>query len=145
MSQATLPDPTTSAAALPAVTIHFPDGLLGFPETRDYALVGGPSDGLLWLVGDGEEAPRFLLSDPFVFFEDYSLDLSDEQARRVDAGESSTVAVLAITIPSSDAPWTANLQGPVVINLDKSLGAQIVLPGAEPGVRQPFQPRPTVA
>ena len=145
MSQATLPDATTSAATLPAVTIRFPDGLLGFPDIHDYVLLDGPSDGLLWLVGDGEHAPRFLLSDPFAFFEGYSLDLSPEQAGRVDAEESSTVAVLAITTPSSDAPWTANLQGPVVINVDKGLGAQIVLPGSQPGVRQPFQPNLSAA
>lgn len=145
MSQATIPDATNTAAGLGAVTIHFPDGLLGFPEVHDYLLLDGPSDGLLWLVGDGDRAPRFLLSDPFEFFDGYSLDLTPEQTRRIEAEESSTVAVLAITIPSTDEPWTANLQGPLVINADKGLGAQIVLPGSQPGVRQPFQPKLTAA
>ena len=145
MSQATLPDTSTSAATLRAVTIHFPGGLLGFPEIHDYVLLDGPSEGLFWLVGDGEQAPRFLLNDPFVFFEGYSLELSPEQTGLIEVEESSTVAVLAITIPSSDAPWTANLQGPVVINVEKAIGAQIVLPGSQPGVRQPFQPKLTAA
>lgn len=145
MSQATIPDTPNTTVDPAAITIHFPDGLLGFPATRDYVLVDGPSPGLLWLVGDGEQAPRFLLSDPFEFFEGYCLDLTPEQASRVEAEESSTIAVLAITIPSSEAPWTANLQGPIVVNVDKGIGAQIVLPGSQPGVRQPFEPKRSAA
>lgn len=140
MSQATLPDTRPSDAALTAIEVTFPDGLLGFPDVTEYVLVDGPRDGLFWLVGTPEGAPRFLLSDPFVFFDGYTLDLSPEQATRIGADEASTVAVLAITIPSTTAPWTANLQGPVVINVDRGLGAQIVLSGPEPSLRQPFQP-----
>ena len=145
MSHVTTPESDAATATLPAVTIHFPDGLLGFPDVREYHLLEGPAEGFLWLIGEGELAPRFLLSDPFVFFEEYCVDLSQDQAARVKAEATSTVAVLAITTPSSDGPWTANLQGPLVINLSESLGAQIVLPGKQPGVRQPFEPNLSAA
>lgn len=137
---------TELATAAPATTqveldtmIHFPDGLLGFPEELDYRLVGGPMDGLYWLLPSSGTA-RFLLSDPFHFFADYSLELAPEQAERVDAELPSDVVVLAITVPHTDGPWTANLQGPLVINARKGVGAQLVLAGAGPGVREPFVP-----
>lgn len=121
--------------------IHFPEGLLGFPDTTEYRVTPGPGDGLFWLLAESAEGPRFLLSDPFVFFEGYELELSAEQARRIDADETSQVGVLAITVPSRDEAWTANLQGPIVVNVEKGVGAQLVVPGDEPALRRPFRPR----
>lgn len=128
-----------NAADLPAETICFPEGLLGFPGFVEYRLAEGPGPGLFWLVSDSD-GPAFLVSDPFRHFEGYSLDLTPEQANRIDASETGAVAVLAITIPHDEEPWTANLQGPIVINAEKRLGAQLVLPGAKQGVRVPFVP-----
>ena len=119
--------------------IHFPDGLLGFPNEQHYRLMEGPADGLYWLLPASESA-RFLLSDPFRYFAEYSLDLSEEQAERVGAEFPSDIAVLAITVPHRDRPWTANLQGPLVVNVRKNLGAQLVLAASGPGVREPFVP-----
>lgn len=136
-------EPSAAATSAPKVeldtVIHFPDGLLGFPDELDYRLTQGPAAGLYWLLPAVGPA-RFLLSDPFRFFAEYSLDLTPEQAVRVDADVPSDIAVLAITIPHRDGPWTANLQGPLVINARKGVGAQLVLAGSGPGVREPFVP-----
>ena len=122
-------------------TIRFPDGLLGFPETTDYRLVDGPGDGLFWLVAPDGVGPCFLLSDPFLFFEEYSLVLSESQSERIGAATSSDVAVLAITVPGQEGePWTANLRGPVVINVVEGVGAQLVLTDETADLRKPFIP-----
>ena len=60
--------------------IRFPCGLLGFPETQEYHLAAGPAEGLFWLLAGDGEGPSFLLSDPFVFFDGYTLDLTPAQA-----------------------------------------------------------------
>jgi len=123
------------------IPIRIPDGLLGFPDTTDYRLVDGPGDGLFWLLADDGVGPSFLLSDPFTFFEGYSLVLSDMQSERIEATRSSEVAVMAITTPGPEGePWTANLRGPVVINVDKALGAQMVLTDESAGLRRSFTP-----
>ncbi len=140
MSQETLPHPDVRAETGRPGTIRFPQGLLGFPDILEYELGPGPGEGLYWLVGSGEETPRFLVSDPFAFFEGYELDLTPEQARSIEADDASQVGVLAITVPSREGAWTANLQGPIVINAAKGIAAQLVLPGDEPGLRRPFQP-----
>ncbi len=121
--------------------IRFPRGLLGFPDVTEYRLVQGPADGLFWLVAEASDAPRFLLSDPFVFFEGLGLDVSPAQARQIEAHDAADVAVLAITVPDVETGvWTANLQGPVVINVHKALGAQLVLSDQSLGVKRPFSP-----
>lgn len=130
---------TTDAATLPAETIRFPDGLLGFPAFVEYRLAEGPGPGLFWLIAEGE-GPAFLCSDPFRHFEGYALDLTPEQAGRIEAEALADVAVLAISVPHDEGPWTANLQGPIVINAAKRLGSQLVLPSSKLGVRAPFVP-----
>ena len=77
--------------------IRFPGGLLGFPDTQEYHLAEGPGDGLFWLLAGDGQGPSFLLSDPFVFFEGYTLDLTPGQAAQIEAEEMSQVGVLAIT------------------------------------------------
>lgn len=134
------PDMTKADDTNPdGLRIHFEDGLLGFPDTTDYTLSPGPSNGLFWLEGALESDPRFLLADPFVFFEGFELELSADQAARISATDATQVGVLAIAVPSQAGEWTANLQGPLVINVDQAIGAQLVRPG-EASVRRAFSP-----
>lgn len=130
---------TTDSDALPEDLIRFPGGLLGFPAFVEYRLAEGPGQGLFWLIAEGE-GPTFLLSDPFRHFEGYALELTPAQATRIEADERDEVAVLAITVPQDEGPWTANLQGPIVVNATKRIGSQLVLPGSDRGVRAPFVP-----
>lgn len=133
---------SASAAALRRDgVIHFPKGLLGFPHVSQYRLAEGPGAGLYWLSGTDPGAPSFLLSDPFVYFQDLSLELTSTHVDQIEAGDSSDVAVLAVTVPNRDTgTWTANLQGPVVVNVAKGLGAQVILPDQSLGVRREFRP-----
>ena len=121
--------------------IRFPEGLLGFPETTEYRLVDGPGDGLFWLVAADGVGPSFLLSDPFLFFDEYSLVLNGAQSERIGAATPTDVAVLAITVPGPEGEaWPANLRGPVVINVVESVGAQLVLTDETADLRKPFVP-----
>jgi len=129
----------TTAAAAARDTITFQGGLLGFPDFVEYSLAEGPGAGLFWLISE-DGGPNFLVSDPFTYIDGYSLDLSPEQAARIEADALGEVAVLAISVPHKEEPWTANLQGPIVINAARRVGAQLVLPGNDRGVRVPFVP-----
>ena len=138
----TAPAPERTPADQPAQgLIKFPAGLLGFPSITEYRLSEGPGKGLFWLSGDEPDSPCFLLTDPFRYFEGLSLDLSPAQTKQIGADESDQVAVLAVTVPSANtAPWTANLQGPVVINVERCVGAQVILADRSLGVRRSFRP-----
>ena len=136
-------DPSSAAVPRLEGLIRFPTGLLGFPDVSQYRLLQGPGAGLYWLSGTEPGDPSFLLSDPFVYFGGLSLDLPPASVDQLEANEASDVAVLAVTVPDTDTgTWTANLQGPVVVNVSKGLGAQIVLPDQSLGVRRAFRPNP---
>jgi flagellar assembly factor FliW len=86
----------------------------------------------------------FFLVDPFVFFDGFALDLSPSEAGRLGASDASQMAVFAIvTFPATrDEPATANLQGPIVINVAHRHAAQVIVSEGPWGVRHAFYLRP---
>lgn len=120
--------------------IEFPEGLLGFPECRTWALLRGTQGGSAWLQSADHSALVFLLVDPFVFFEGYAAELSDGELRRLGAHNAGAIAVFSIvTLPNpGGSVCFANLQGPVVLNLAARRGIQVVLGEGPFGVRAPI-------
>lgn len=128
--------------ATPTETLHFDRGLLGFPECRSFRVRAAERAGLYWLESLENETLHFLLVDPFRFFPGYAVELGAVDRNALDARDAADVAVFAIvTLPRDGGSWTANLQGPVVINTRSGLGRQMVLGDARIGVRCPFDPR----
>jgi flagellar assembly factor FliW len=123
-----------------AELLQFPQGLYGFPECRNWVLVPTKRDGLFWLQSADHAPLAFLLVDPFTHFPGYAVDLSAGDLARVGTTEASEIVVLAVvTVGSKDgAPPTANLQGPVILNMRVRQGHQIVLSVEGWGVREPF-------
>ncbi|HEX3867158.1 MAG TPA: flagellar assembly protein FliW, partial [Gemmatimonadaceae bacterium] len=129
---------TVAAASI----MEFPEGLLGFPECRRYALMRAGTESIYWLQSLDFTSLVFLLIDPFPYFADYSVDIPAADALALGASDSADVAVFAIVTlppPSIDgARPTANLQGPVAINLRVRLGMQVICTDSDRGVRCPL-------
>ncbi len=124
----------------PADVRTFPHGLLGFPECRRFALLAiDGRGGMYWLQSIEHPALAFLLVDPFRLVDDYVVEISDLDRHELAADDPAEVLVLAIlTLPERPgAPCTANLQGPVAVNLRTGVGRQLVLADARNGVRTP--------
>jgi flagellar assembly factor FliW len=117
--------------------LSFPAGLLGLPECRNFVLLPTERDGFFWLQSGDHSALAFLLVDPFLFFDGYSIELGPRDLRELCASEDSDVAVLAIvTFPADRGqPATVNLQGPLAIHLDSRLGKQLVVENSVFGLR----------
>lgn len=116
------------------------EGPLGFPACKEWILLLGATAGTAWLQS-AEHAPlAFLLVDPFAAFDGYVVDLSPTELGRLGAARVSELAVFAIvTLPESrEAPVTANLLGPVVINVRARCGAQLVTSSDRWSVKESF-------
>lgn len=120
--------------------IHFAGGLPGFPEDHEWILVDGVKSGSAWLQSAQNPTLAFLMVDPFPLFPGYSVELSPAELRCVGATDESALMVLAIVTlpPTREKPATANLQGPVVVNVHARTAAQIVLNENSWTVRQQF-------
>ncbi|HET9986189.1 MAG TPA: flagellar assembly protein FliW [Longimicrobiales bacterium] len=127
--------------------ILFPRGLLGFPECREFHLTATARPGFFWLRSLEHPALRFLLVDPFLYFDGYSVELADHDVGELAAGDSSEIAILAtVTLPRTAADrCTANLQGPIAINARRRVARQLVLPDSTFGLRCPLDLAPADA
>lgn len=117
--------------------IEFPTGIFGFPECRRFVLLQGSRDGTFWLQSVEHATLAFLLVDPFAFIPGYVVDVPAGDLAELGVTERDGLAILAIvTLPRSrtERP-TANLQGPIALDLRRRVGRQIVIPDSAWGVR----------
>lgn len=119
---------------------RFPSGLFGLPDCRSFVMVSAEREGLYWLQSVEHAALTFLLADPFLYFPDYSVDLTDSQMRELEATEPAHAAVLVIiTLPRARGEEaTANLQGPLVLNPTARIGRQLALQDSPFDLRAPI-------
>jgi flagellar assembly factor FliW len=113
---------------LPELT--FPAGLPGFPELRRFALAqwGDEDSPYSTLVALDDPEVRFLVVPPEVFFDDYAVQLPDDDAVALGLSEPDDALVLVlITLGERAEETTANLLGPLVVNSRSRTGAQVVL------------------
>jgi flagellar assembly factor FliW len=119
--------------------VDFQDGIFGFPECRRFVLLQGSKEGTFWLQSVEHSALAFLLVDPFAFVPGYVVDLSSGDLTELQAAPGEQIAILSIvTLPRTrNEQPTANLQGPIAMNMRARVGRQIVIPDSPWGVRQP--------
>ena len=120
--------------------LSFPAGLFGLPECRSFVLLPAGRDGVYWLQSADQGALVFLLVDPFVAAPGYEVDVGPFDLAELQADTPADVMVLAIvTLPRAhEDQCTANLQGPLAINLRTRRGKQIAISESDYGVRYPI-------
>lgn len=124
----------------PSAVITFPKGLLGFPECRGFVLLLSERDHVYWLQSVDHAALAFLMIDPFVFFDGYTVDLAATEVARSVATPDDVTVLAIVTLPQNRAnSATANLQGPVVISTRSAEGCQVVIADGRHGVKENFQ------
>ncbi len=133
--------PAAAAADVPELV--FASGLPGFPGERRFALVRwGAFEGPYSLMVDLDDPDiRFLVMPPYVFFPDYVVDLDDVIAAKVHLERPEDCLLLVIvTLGQKPEDATANLLGPLVINVRNHRGLQAVLSDSGYSTRVPLVP-----
>jgi flagellar assembly factor FliW len=111
------------------IILSFPRGLLGFPQLTAFRLFE-PKDGypIKFLQAVDQEDVSFTCIDVKAIKPDYVVPLSDEDARSLALHEPADALILALlAIPADPSKMTANLAGPLVINIQTLQARQIVL------------------
>lgn len=113
----------------PNETIHFPKGIPGFESCRQFAIFDADdTKPFQWLIDLDNPQTAFVIINPLLFRPDYKPKLFDNDLMEVGYTESDQLAFYAIvTIDDDPKKSTANLQGPLLINLTKKIGKQIVV------------------
>jgi flagellar assembly factor FliW len=129
----------------PDSVFHFPSGIPGFEDQRDFVFLQVPqSEPLMFLQSLASRSLCFVLLPILVADPHYRLNLTPEELfelglpddREPAIGEDILCAAL-ICVAQGEVP-TGNLMAPVVVNLKKNIGAQVIHGDSGYSHRQPI-------
>lgn len=105
----------------------FPEGLLGFPGHRRFALVQtSPDPVFFWMQSVDDPELAFVVCDPLVFVPDYQVPIRKDDVAALGLHDLSDCQVLVI-VNKVGGDLTGNLLGPVVVGAHSLQAKQLVL------------------
>ncbi len=118
--------------------ITFPKGLLGFPRYTRYVLIQPADDSyFFWLQSLDAPELAFVVTDPSLFVQDYTVALKQEQMDELGIS-SVTEAQVFVIVNKRGNVLTGNLQGPLVVHTAERAGRQLVLADRRYDTRVPL-------
>ncbi len=111
--------------------IYFPKGILGFKESDKFIVINMDEGLSCKILQDiSNEYISFLIVNPWDYYSDYSLNIDDRDLESIEVTSMEELVVYNIvTLKENIKDSTCNLLAPIIINVDKNLGKQIILDG----------------
>ncbi len=120
--------------------IYFPEGILGFSHEKYFVILEHkPDSPFCWLQSTETPDLAFVLMNPFLVKQDYLKDLPAADRAMFEGDRGKDLVVFSIvTIPKGNVEkMTVNLLGPIVIDIKKRVGKQVVLASTNYSPRHP--------
>lgn len=122
--------------------IHFPKGIIGFPDLTEFTLVHDEekgTDSIHWLQSIQEPAFAMPVMDPLIVCPDYNPEADDELFNVLGEIKPEELLVLVtVTVPKDLTRMSVNLKGPIIINAAERKAMQIIVEGDEYKVKFPI-------
>lgn len=122
--------------------IHFPAGIIGFPELTDFALIHDEEKGagsIHWLQSVQEPGFAMPVMDPLVVQPEYNPEVDDELLKSIGELRPEEVLVMVtVTVPKDLTGMSVNLKGPIIINAAEKKACQVIVEGEEYPVKFPI-------
>ena len=117
--------------------LEFPTGLIGLGGTRWALLARDEDSAFMWLHSMDDPELAVPVTNPWRFFADYAVELSDDEAERIGATRPDDAAVY-VTVRAAEAldDFTANLRAPILVVGGR--GYQVINQAPEAPVRAPL-------
>src|SRR5690349_1521911 len=112
--------------------IHFPEGIIGFPEERSFVLIPHNSAGFLaWLQSARTPAVALPVVSAHAFGSRYpDVDVTSLAVAYGLGDVSEDVALMVVLCAPHGQPATVNLLAPILVNVATHRGAQVILEGS---------------
>lgn len=107
----------------------FEKGIPGFSDETSFVLLPFAEETPFFIM-QSVKTPMlaFIVTDPFTFFRTYDFQLDDAIVNQLNIESEQEVSVFVIlTVADPFANTTANLQAPIVLNVNKKRGKQVIL------------------
>ena len=122
--------------------IHFPGGIIGFPDLQDFALIHDEeksTDAIHWMQSLQEPAFAMPVMDPLIVRPDYNPEVDDELLKNIGELQPDELLVMVtVTVPKDLTKMSVNLKGPMVINAAQRKATQVIVEGDEYPVKFPI-------
>ncbi|PXV90222.1 flagellar assembly factor FliW [Lachnotalea glycerini] len=123
-------------------TIHFENGIIGFPDMKNYLIIYDEEKGdkakISWLQSIEEPGFAIPVINPLLVRMDYNPTVNDELMKPLgDLDPQEMLVLVTMTIPAEVKNMTVNLKAPIVINAITRKACQIVVENEEYLVKYP--------
>jgi len=108
--------------------IFFPEGIYAFEALKNFYILRMDDDNVFYLL-QSEERPEiaFIIINPYLFKKNYILNVREEDLKAIkinnEKDAEKDLAVFTI-VTINENSMTANLLGPIIINLKEKIGKQ---------------------
>ena len=113
--------------------INFPNGIIGFPDLVDFALVHDEdkgTDSIHWLQSIQEPAFAIPVMDPRIVCPDYNPEADDELLNVLgEIVPEELLVLVTVTVPKDLTKMSVNLKGPIIINAAEKKALQVIVEG----------------
>ncbi len=110
--------------------INFEEGMYGFEKEKTFYLLDMENEGPFYYLQSAKSKElAFVLINPYMFKSDFILDVSKSDLNKIgiekpEEAESKILVFAIVTIPENSQDMTANLLGPILINVETRQGVQ---------------------
>jgi flagellar assembly factor FliW len=112
--------------------LHFPLGVAGFEDCRHWILLADPANNAVgWLQSAERPATALAVVSPRRFVEDYRIRVTAGQLTCLSLADQDRLYALCV-VSKRDGQCVMNLRAPVLINLDRRLGCQVITGDDQP-------------
>jgi flagellar assembly factor FliW len=136
MSALTVESTRFGTLQVDAEPIHFPAGLIGLGG-RDFVLIDhDPDSAFSWLQSVEDPSLALPVTDPFAFFADYVVELSEDDTDRVGGADAAPIVLVTVRAAAELSDFSANLRAPILIANGR--GHQVINEAPDAPVRAPL-------
>ncbi|BCR06602.1 flagellar assembly factor FliW [Desulfuromonas versatilis] len=123
----------------PEQVLHFPQGLIGFEDLRDFIVMPNEKQGpLFWIQSVEDPEVAFVLTDPTNFFLDYRVVPEKAELQKLAMAEGDDCFALSVVTVHPDRQITLNLAAPVLFAPASNRAMQVILEKTHYQTRTPL-------
>lgn len=123
----------------PSKLLHFPAGLIGFPNLRDFIVMPNKKQGpLFWIQSVDDPDIAFVLTDPTNFFLEYKVIPEESEKNHLQIENDKECYVLSVVTVPPDKKITLNLAAPILFSPESNRAIQVILENTEFQTKTPL-------
>ena len=110
--------------------IRFESGLYGFEDKQLFLFVPSEDEQFQfnWLQSIDDPMLVFIVTDPFMFVENYDFELDDTVIEKLGIQDTEDLSILSIVNVREEVALTSvNIKAPIVINHQSKIARQVIL------------------